>query len=353
MGASVFFILHQYTNILSLLFVLLSLSAGSVVVEQIPREDSVTIIKQGPCDGVDRDWCTAKLGCKWTNNVCNAHIAWLHVMKCGSSFGTTLAHYANASLPVTSHIPSGQNQADPEDTTREGLQGEPNFFRFKYPINQWFTNVFRNPENPGNHLPILDEEWAEWRHDWFGVFRDPAERALSSYYHFGRGEGDLHAFALKIQGQQASMLSAGAPGFAKIRCEFNQSDAPENCKHMVPPDIDLAIRRLDGFAFVGILEEFDLSVCLFHKMNGSPCLAVEFLNTREGDYDARKQRELKQLRDWGDPMDEAVYDAAKRRFWGDVRKYDLKPSDCHTLCPDASKFKYTEGMVDRFNIPER
>jgi hypothetical protein len=273
-------------------------------------------------------------------------------MKCGSSFGTTLAHYANASLPETSHIPSGRNQADPEDTTREGLQGEPNFFRFKYPINKWFTDVFRNPENPGNHLPILDEEWDEWRHDWFGIFRDPAERALSSYNHFGQGKGDMHAFFMKIRGQQASMLSAGDPGFAKIRCEFNQTDAPEQCKKMVEPDVHLAIERLDGFAFVGILEEFDLSVCLFHKMMGSPCLAVEFMNTRKATYSSEKQEQLKQLRAWGDPYDEPVYEAAKQRFWGDVRKYGLKPSECNQLCPDGPRWKLIGDVLDSFKFPD-
>jgi hypothetical protein len=275
-------------------------------------------------------------------------------MKCGSSFGTTLAHYANGSLPETSHIPSGHDKSDPEDMPTEGDQGEPNFFRFKYPVNKWFKDVFRNPPNPGNHLPILDDEWEQWRNNWFGIFRDPEHRALSSFNHFGQGQGNLLEFAQKIQGQQASMLSAGAAGEAKIRCEFTQSDAPEACQHMVPPDVELAIQRLNGFAFVGILEEFDLAVCLFHKMMGSECLPVEFLNTREGTYPGgkeKKEQQLALLKAHKDMWDGPVYEAALRRFWGDVRKYDLKPSECLALCPGGESFKRLPDN-DVFVIPD-
>jgi hypothetical protein len=273
-------------------------------------------------------------------------------MKCGSSFGTTLAHFANESLPVTAHIPSGENQSDPEDTTREGDQGEPNFFRYKYPIGKWFTDVFRNPSNPGNHLPITMEEWTEWRHAWFGVFREPASRVLSSYNHFGQSKGDLGDWADRIKGQQASMLSAGHEGLSRIYCEFNRTHADTWCKRSVPPKVGLAIQRLNHFAFVGILEEFDLSVCLFHKMFGSDCHAVEFINMRPGTYpggEEKMEKDLAFLRKKGDPWDEPVYAAALRRFWSDVHKYNLKPSTCRKICPSAPDFKHaTPGPNDVF-----
>lgn len=340
-----------------LLFAFVSLSAG-VLIESHDKPDAPAANKgnnKSPCDGRFLEDCTSRLGCKWDVDHCHAHIAWLHIMKCGSSFGTTLAHFANQSLPETAHIPSGIDQNDPEDRTTEGSQGEPNFFRFKYPVEKWFKNVFRYPSNPGNHLPILNEEWDEWKHNWFGMFREPASRALSSFYHFGQGKGDMHEFVKKIKGQQASMLSVGAVGMAKIRCEFNQSDAMAECDRIVEPDVPLAIQRLDGFAFVGILEEYDMSVCLFHKMMGSDCLDVEFLNTREANYpgtEEMKKTELQRLKDAGDAWDDPVYEAALRRFWGDVRKYDLKPSTCRALCPSAGSFKRLKGDTDSFLFPD-
>jgi hypothetical protein len=121
---------------------------------------------------------------------------------------------------------------------------------------------------------------------------------------------------------------------------------------MVPPNVTLAIQRLNHFAYVGIIEQFDLSVCLFHKMFGTKCLDVEFLNMRPGTYpggEKKKQEDLAMLEKQGDPWDGPVYDAAKRRFWSDVHKYNLRPSTCKTICPGAPDFKHaTPGKQDVF-----
>ena len=34
----------------------------------------------------------------------NHTVAWVHIPTCGTSFGTTLAHYANSDLPENAHI---------------------------------------------------------------------------------------------------------------------------------------------------------------------------------------------------------------------------------------------------------
>ena len=40
---------------------------------------------------------------------------------------------------------------------------------------------------------------------------------------------------------------------------------------------EAAKRVHEGFAFVGIAEEWDLSVCLFHEMFGGDCHAWDFV----------------------------------------------------------------------------
>jgi hypothetical protein len=45
--------------------------------------------------------------------------------------------------------------------------------------------------------------------------------------------------------------------------------------------VALAIERLDGFSFVGLEEEWPLSVCLFHVINGGECFGVEDQVTRQ------------------------------------------------------------------------
>eukprot|EP00927_Polykrikos_kofoidii_P037457 TRINITY_DN3160_c0_g1_i1.p1 TRINITY_DN3160_c0_g1~~TRINITY_DN3160_c0_g1_i1.p1 ORF type:complete len:379 (+),score=46.68 TRINITY_DN3160_c0_g1_i1:72-1208(+) len=301
------------------------------------------------CDNLIRRVCLAKSGCGWSGGRCGLRIAWLHVMKTGGSFGTTLAHYANVSLPKTAHIPSGVNESDPEDTIAEGSQGEDNFFKYKYPVEDWFNGVFLHPGNPGNHIPIDAAMYDRWRGSFVGLFRQPERRVLSAWHHFGTTRTNLSNFALEVQGQQASMLSLGRAGWAKISCEFGKYvDGIDQCPLVQEPNVTLAIERLDGFAFVGLLEEYDLSVCLFHLRFGGDCLPVEFENMRPGEYvsDMKKQAqqvELDLLAEHPDPYDTPVYKAASQRFWIDVAKYEANPRTCSEICPFAA---------DRFRTPQ-
>jgi hypothetical protein len=87
-------------------------------------------------------------------------------------------------------------------------------------------------------------------------------------------------------------------------------------------------------------------------MLGSSCRGVEFLNMRPGKYvggEKKKAKDLAFLREQGDPWDDPIYDAATKRFWRDVRKYKLRPSTCHEICPQAPDFKHAKpGPHDEF-----
>eukprot|EP00927_Polykrikos_kofoidii_P075643 TRINITY_DN71_c0_g2_i4.p1 TRINITY_DN71_c0_g2~~TRINITY_DN71_c0_g2_i4.p1 ORF type:complete len:359 (-),score=53.55 TRINITY_DN71_c0_g2_i4:24-1100(-) len=296
----------------------------------------------GSCDFLAEEACAAAIGCGFSHGLCSPRIAWLHFMKTGSSLGTALAHFANASLPRTAHIPSGKNASDPEDTTIEGQQGEPNFFHFKYNASFWFRNVFRHPSNPGQHRPVSADDYEVWKGNLFGMFRDPARRALSSWHYFAEGKGNLSQFAINIRGQQASMLSLGDAAEQRKLCEIRNLST--NCSNSEVPNVTLAIERLEGFAFIGLTEEFDLSICLFHLMFGGECFDVEFFNMRPGAYKKeeeadRLESELAMLRAQGDPWDTPFYEAASRRFWSDVEKYDATRTTCRSTCPSAASFQ--------------
>merc|ERR1719156_455886 len=60
-------------------------------------------------------------------------VAWFHVPKCGTSFGTTLAHYANSSIPLEARIPDAR---DPKCGNFEGR-----CFLKEYPIDQYFNGL--------------------------------------------------------------------------------------------------------------------------------------------------------------------------------------------------------------------
>ena len=100
-----------------------------------------------------------------------------------------------------------------------------------------------------------------------------------------------------------------------------------------------AARLEEGFQFVGILESWAVSVCLFHALfPGVACVDAEFANSRPGP--AGHDR-LAYLNDAGwnisltDPFwtadfpDLAVYAAAVR--WFDARRRG--DDECRTICP--------------------
>merc|ERR1719221_1611184 len=47
-------------------------------------------------------------------------------------------------------------------------------------------------------------------------------------------------------------------------------------------DVELAKTRLEKFAFVGLTDEWDLSICLWRAMFGGLCYGADFANTRPG-----------------------------------------------------------------------
>merc|ERR1719382_550591 len=71
---------------------------------------------------------------------------------------------------------------------------------------------------------------------------------------------------------------------------------------------DEAVRMLkEDFAFVGITEHWDLSVCLFHAMYGGPCTSHEF-DTLRSSHDLPPDASIADLNGWRDVYDGALYE---------------------------------------------
>lgn len=67
-----------------------------------------------------------------------------------------------------------------------------------------------------------------------------------------------------------------------------------------------------------------------------PCRSNELANSRERRHDnktdtffQKMEREVAQVHD---PYDTAIYEAARERFWSDVRKYELDHARCEKVC---------------------
>ena len=93
---------------------------------------------------------------------------------------------------------------------------------------------------------------------------------------------------------------------------------------------------MEGFAFVGLTEEWALSICLFHLKFKTPCLASEFLDTRPTNYSASSQARSESKPLVRDTADLAVYAAVQLRFWREVAQYGATPDRCKRCCATSA-----------------
>ncbi|CAK9067181.1 unnamed protein product [Durusdinium trenchii] len=323
------------------------------------------IIAPLACEQLSLQNCNENSICGWNKELerCQPYIAWFHVMKCGSTFGATLAHFANSSLPKLAHMPScGSLVDEAEDPCPGGSQGPYEFFVTKYPKDVWFRDVFwsnSNDPDPGNHRAIPDAAYEIWKGHFVGLFRQPEVRVASAFNHFcepliASAEHErinmthaVHQFGQFAQGTVTKMLGGdyGFFGNDPVRCEFRFADyyktdrechsaACRNCmQSATEKDVEKAIQRLQGFAFVGLTDHFDLSVCLFHAMFGGECLPVEFVNMRKSIY---SKDFTKYLNGYEDPFDARVFQEASNIFWSNVQRYNVNAETCQRICLNSN-----------------
>mmetsp|Transcript_107100 Transcript_107100/g.190298 ORF Transcript_107100/g.190298 Transcript_107100/m.190298 type:complete len:358 (-) Transcript_107100:54-1127(-) len=258
-------------------------------------------------------------------------IRWLHVPKTGTTFGNTVWHYGCPSLPddvSLSNYSSNYERKMNKD----------------YPISDCSLLL---DHSPGTHKPIGDEEWKD---DTFvTLLRKPASRICSAY-NYGKQcivdcnpENDKSCFQVRMldnawywllrRGETCTFMHASADLLeygsqidttsCTAKMVLGQScNAPET---LSDEQIQLALNRIQKFAFVGLQEEWKLSVCLFHRIFGGPSadqatklIALETESLREtdsrasGNANCSDQRLLDELTDTADSQ---LYALAETMFW--------------------------------------
>merc|ERR1712087_5868 len=102
-------------------------------------------------------------------------------------------------------------------------------------------------------------------------------------------------------------------------------------------DVSVAIDMLhDGFAFVGITDQWALSVCLFRVMIGGQCLASDLGNTRPGEHSSSSDYDTSELFGWVDELDGPLYAEAALMFEPALTVYGVDASSCSSMCQDQS-----------------
>ena len=271
----------------------------------------------------------------------NRRIAFFHIPKTGTSLGTVIAHYVNSSLPDDAAVPNCEVEKCSHVSESGWGQIE---FQFRYPREKWFKDCLW--EKPGHgphgvdwfaHSKVLSSVYNEFEGRFVGMFRDPKQRALSSFSGFAHMRVELygienpHDWAVRLEGTAVKMLAGQ---------DFPLEGRPDT--KMEPtgqvPDLKLALSRLDGFLFAGLVEHYGLSVCLFHEATGTRWGShdVDNMRSQHGNSGSEKWDET-ELHGYTDPYDTPLYLEVQRRFWLHVEQHKLTADKCLRLRPEMSR----------------
>lgn len=261
-------------------------------------------------------------------------IAWFHPPKTGTSFGTALVHFANSRLPPRASMP----YCGPDGRLCNGTTGD--FFKH-YPVGQWFSTGVSLwlGSGFGSHRRVDDHVLRSFRGSLFGLFREPARRAMSAYlYQDLRSNGRLRAtthvlnYTSNVAGMVVKMLAGQEDG-------NDCRDMERTCHRHITPNVSEATRRLSEFQFIGLTDEFNKSLCLFHLQFGGQCLQVELQNSRPTTHSAVGQRmkndvDLMEAVRAADPFDSELYRHAQVQFHTAVQRHKLSCETCQKIgCP--------------------
>lgn len=255
-------------------------------------------------------------------------IFYLHVPGSGSGFATTVAHHA-----CGRDIPDDLAVLEPSDFL-DNWAGACNRSRFR--------------RFQSGHTPL--EAFSENLAHVVVMFREPSQRILSGYFNdlhdcavlqskYGcstiGGEYRCDGDALGRGGQFMRDPSAIPPveyGSCVENCTANMLTG-RSCSDPGEVDVPQAVAVINELGFVGLTDEWELSLCLWHRMFGGRMVPAELTNVRAGSLTARThgfgiydQHAL--LGSWRPSADLRVFDAATKRFWSDVDRFGVNQDSC-------------------------
>jgi hypothetical protein len=251
-------------------------------------------------------------------------VAWFHVPKAGSSFAETL-------LGVQGLCGDAAGQLDQTIVLNELERHCPGIWSPHRCMSSGFTAGVRawSECSEQGFLGDIDNMGRRL----MGFFRQPEQRLLSDYTMLCRTGGsedpscaNRQQFFRQHQACATKMLTSTRP-------------VVDHCVSWSEPttaDVMAAEHRLVNlFAFVGISEKWDLSICLFNAKFNNPCKSSQFassfhVNSTEethGDYDTEM------LDGFVDKYDGPIYARALAMFEEDLVRFGVSEANCHK-CAD-------------------
>jgi len=166
------------------------------------------------------------------------------------------------------------------------------------------------------------------------VLRQPEQRLISAWndnYHswpmslLGRDPYNIHEYASYVSGCATKMLT-------RNQVSSGQGHGKESaCGDLQPiseEESNLAITRLrEGFIFVGLIEKYDLSICLLHAMFGGKCSDLEISASHSSDTNS-SWYDASMLYGWKDVYDGRLYAEAQAIFDASLESYGATDASC-------------------------
>ncbi len=290
---------------------------------------------------------------------------WFHAPKTGTSFSATLFHYlCPTSLPPNIGTVVRGGTVWPRVRKKDGTEiGAPlRVCHEKWPDERPgprsvpLDKVLTDGHTPLNYSTQLER----YDRPIVGLFRRPRERVVSAFFdarhvdcqldkraaacctscpprdvdNLAKLQEDLDsklesAHCLRSYGPQCPAVHLGLlpkyaqwPGLKGCYAKLLTGRACNSDVSLQSSDVALAVSRLRrDFAFVGLTEFFDVSVCLFGAMYGGTFAPANMLQNYRYGRPNRHSNRSQLLADYVDKDDDAVYSAAERLFAAQVRKY--------------------------------
>lgn len=267
-------------------------------------------------------------------------LAWVHIPRCGTSLQSFLLDLPEMCEPPYPDAIEG-------DIREPGHPNGPP----RYPLNSsncpgafstWFAH-----ESVGDYY---DEQY---KNHGVIMLRQPEQRLLSAWklkwghntnstwaYPGFSSEEKLrisHNMSLYMQYQQGcavKVLARSAPKLPRFKTEMY----PCNSKSLpTEQEVATAMQRLrEGFIFVGLMEEWDLSMCLGHAIFGGLCKARDFRTINQGPSH-EDTYDVSELGGFQDVYDGRLYEAGKEIFKWKKQEYGISLETCRPCFDNAAK----------------
>lgn len=240
-------------------------------------------------------------------------IRWVHIAKTGTSFYFTLLQLPPPiCMPGSEHLISHDFMPKVKDVKtwcpgidlRDNCLEDMNFDACcEQPIGDLELN--------GRHL--------------VGFFRQPEIRIMSDSLPNSAGM-DPEQYAQLVQGCSVKMLT--------MNSSYTPAIGPYHCNDGTSPpswaQVDRALDRLQNeYAFVGMTDDWDLSICLFNTMFGIACHESQFETvSHPSQKSSSNSSDVSPLHGFVDPYDAPLWEAAQQIFQANLVRFNVSKENC-------------------------